>query len=62
MLSYVFNFQLPSSLSIGSIVFCFQICAFGEKNLTGAKKKVAAGKINIIQNKNLSDEKNIASW
>lgn len=62
MLSYVFNFQLPSSLSLGFIVFCFQICAFGQKNLTGAKKKVAAGKINIIQNKNLSDEKNIANW
>lgn len=80
MLWYVFNFQLPSSLSIGSIVFCFQICGlvsnicvqilfsicfvfkYGQKNLTGEKKKVAAGKINIIRNKNLSDEKNIANW
>lgn len=62
MLWYVFNLQLPSSLSIGSIVLCFQICAFGQKNLTGEKKKGAAGKINIIRNKNLSDEKNITNW
>lgn len=61
MLWYVFNLQLASSLFIGSIVFCFQLCAFGQKNLTGEKKKVAAGKINIIRNKSLFDEKNIAN-
>lgn len=61
MLWYVFNLQLPNRSSIGSIRFCFQMCASGQKNLTREKKKVVAAKLNIVRNKNLSDEKNIAN-